>query len=108
MLRCVYFLLSGIQIRNGFPTYTTAQFLLRNYTTPGIMLFEIYNFIPFLWLMRTLLDWAVVPTSLEIFQYFRFVDIYMWLYRNRAVNTSRGCFRRKLGQQRRWLPRVYQ
>lgn len=108
ILRCVYFLLSGLQIRNGFPTYTTAQFLLRNYTTPGIILFETYNFIPFLWLMRTLLDWAVVPTSLEIFQYFRFVDIYMWLYRNRAVNTSRGCFRRKLGQRRRWLPRVYQ
>ena len=108
MLRCVYFLLSGLQIRNGFPKYTTAQFLLRNYNTPGIIMFEIYNFIPFLWLMRTLLDWAVVPTSLEIFQYFRFVDIYIWLYRNRAVNTARGCFRRKLGQQRRWLPRVYQ
>ena len=108
MLRCVYFLLSGLQIRNGFPKYTTAQFLLRNYNTPGIIMFEIYNFIPFLWLMRTLLDWAVVPTSLEIFQYFRFVDIYIWLYRNRAVNTARGCFQRKLGQQRRWLPRVYQ
>lgn len=108
MLRCVYFLLSGLQIRNGFPTYTTAQFLLRNYSTPGIILFEIYNFIPFLWLMRTLLDWAVVPSSLELFQYFRFVDIYIWLYRNRAVNTSRGSFPRKLGEQRRWLPRVYQ
>jgi len=108
LLRCVYFLLSGLQIRVGFPKYTTAQFLLRNYTTPGIILFEIYNFIPFLWLMRTLLDWAVVPTSLEVFQYFRFVDIYIWLYRNRAVNTARGNFQRKLGQLRRWLPRVYQ
>lgn len=108
ILRCVYFLLSGLQIRDGFPMYTTAQFLLRNYTTLGIVLFEIYIFVPFLWLSRTLLDWAVLPTSLEIFQYFRFIDIYLWLYRNRAVNTSRGRFRRKLGEKRRLLPRVYQ
>lgn len=108
ILRCIYFLLSGLQIRDGFPMYTTAQFLLRNYTTLGIVIFEIYIFVPFLWLSRTLLDWAVLPTSLEIFQYFRFIDIYLWLYRNRTVNASRGAFRRKLGEKRRLLPRVYQ
>lgn len=108
ILRCIYFLLSGLQIRDGFPMYTTAQFLLRNYTTLGIVLFEIYIFVPFLWLSRTLLDWTVLPTSLEIFQYFRFIDIYLWLYRNRTVNASRGAFRRRLGEKRRLLPRVYQ
>lgn len=107
-LKCLYFLVSGLQIRMGFPLYTTGQFLLRNYSTLGLVLFEIYNYIPFLWLMRTLLDWAVLETSLEIFQYFRFIDIYLWLYRNRAINVSRGLFRRKLGQKRRPLPRIYQ
>lgn len=108
ILRCVYFLLSGLQLRDGFPMYTTAQFLMRNFSTLGIVLFEIYIFVPFLWLTRTLLDWAVLPTSLEIFQYFRFIDIYMWLYRNRAINRSRGGFQRKLGEKRRMFPRVYQ
>lgn len=108
LLKCVYFLLSGLQIRAAFPKYTTGQYLLRDYSTPGIVLFEIYNYIPFLWLTRTLLDWAVLKTSLEIFQYFRFIDIYMWLYRNRAINTARGRFRRQLGEKRRLLPRVYQ
>lgn len=108
ILRCIYFLLSGLQIRDGFPMYTTSQFLMRNFSTLGIVLFEIYIFVPFLWLTRTLLDWAVLPTSLEIFQYFRFIDIYMWLYRNRAVNRSRGGFRRKLGEKRRVFPRIYQ
>eukprot|EP00177_Eucheuma_denticulatum_P008655 GFKZ01015746.1.p1 GENE.GFKZ01015746.1~~GFKZ01015746.1.p1 ORF type:complete len:2107 (+),score=259.28 GFKZ01015746.1:133-6321(+) len=108
IMRCIYFLLSGLQIRDGFPLYTTSQFLMRNFSTPGIVLFEIYIFVPFIWLTRTLLDWAVLPTSLEIFQYFRFIDIYMWLYRNRAVNRSRGSFRRKLGEKRRMFPRIYQ
>lgn len=108
VMRSIYFLLSGLQIRDGFPMYTTAQFLMRNFSTPGIVLFEIYIFVPFIWLTRTLLDWAVLPTSLEIFQYFRFIDIYMWLYRNRAVNRSRGSFRRKLGEKRRMFPRIYQ
>jgi piezo-type mechanosensitive ion channel component 1/2 len=107
-LKCIYFLLSGIQIRTGYPLYTTGQYLLRQYSTGGLVLFTIYENIPFLWLTRTLLDWAVVPTSLEIFQYFRFIDIYLWLYRNRAVNYSRGLFRRRLGQKRFWFPRVYQ
>eukprot|EP00172_Hildenbrandia_rubra_P002041 Plantae.Rhodophyta-Hildenbrandia_rubra.ctg2701.p1 GENE.Plantae.Rhodophyta-Hildenbrandia_rubra.ctg2701~~Plantae.Rhodophyta-Hildenbrandia_rubra.ctg2701.p1 ORF type:complete len:1329 (+),score=139.93 Plantae.Rhodophyta-Hildenbrandia_rubra.ctg2701:195-3989(+) len=108
MIKCIYFLLSALQIRSGFPQYTTGQYLLRNYSVPGLVAFEIYNYIPFLWLTRTLLDWVVLPTSLELFQYFRFIDIYVWLYRNRAVNQGRGSFKRVLGQKRGSLPRLYQ
>lgn len=107
-LKCVYFLLSGLQIRTGYPLYTTGQYLLRQYNMLGLVLFTIYDSIPFLWLTRTLIDWTVVPTSLEIFQYFRFIDIYLWLYRNRAVNTARGRFHRRLGQKRQLFPRFYQ
>lgn len=108
ILKCIYFFVSGLQIRSGFPLYTTGQWLLRNFSLKGLIAFHIYYNIPFLWLTRTLLDWAVLPTSLEIFQYFKFVDVYIFLYQNRAINASRGWFKRVLGQKRPIVPRIFQ
>lgn len=107
-LKCIYFFVSGLQIRSGFPLYTTGQWLLRNFSLKGLIAFHIYYNIPFLWLTRTLLDWAVLPTSLEIIQYFKFMDVYIYLYQNRAINASRGWFKRVLGQKRPIMPRVFQ
>lgn len=108
VLKCIYFFVSGLQIRSGFPLYTTGQWLLRNFSLKGLIAFHIYYNIPFLWLTRTLLDWAVLPTSLEIFQYFKFIDVYIYLYQNRAINASRGWFKRVLGQKRPIVPRIFQ
>lgn len=108
LLKCIYFFVSGLQIRSGFPLYTTGQWLLRNFSLKGLIGFHIYYNIPFLWLTRTLLDWAVLPTSLEIFQYFKFIDVYIYLYQNRAINASRGWFKRVLGQKRPIVPRIFQ
>jgi len=108
VLKCVYFLVSGLQIRYGFPLYTTGQWLLRNFSLKGLIAFHIYYNVPFLWLTRTLLDWAVLPTSLEIFQYFKFIDVYIYLYQNAAINASRGWFKRMLGQKRPIVPRIFQ
>ncbi|GAB0490096.1 hypothetical protein MMPV_001328 [Pyropia vietnamensis] len=108
VLKCIYFFVSGLQIRSGFPLYTTGQWLLRNFSLKGLIGFHIYYNIPFLWLTRTLLDWAVLPTSLEIFQYFKFIDVYIYLYQNRAINASRGWFKRVLGQKRPIVPRIFQ
>jgi len=108
VLKCVYFFVSGLQIRYGFPLYTTGQWLLRNFSLKGLIAFHIYYNIPFLWLTRTLLDWAVLPTSLEILQYFKFIDVYIYLYQNAAINASRGWFKRVLGQKRPIVPRIFQ
>jgi len=103
-----YFLATGYQIRAGNPLYVTGQLLMRNFSLTGKLVFEVYFFVPFLWLLRTLLDWALLPTTIEIFAWFKIQDISLNLYRNRAVNQSRSWLKRTRGQQRPIAPRLFQ
>uniref|UniRef100_A0A7S1XFN2 Piezo non-specific cation channel R-Ras-binding domain-containing protein n=1 Tax=Compsopogon caeruleus TaxID=31354 RepID=A0A7S1XFN2_9RHOD len=108
LIKCLYFFVSGAQIKRGFPTYKVGQTLMRNFSMIAFLIFIGWYSIPFLFLLRTLLDWGCNPTALELVQYFKLMDIYTWLYINRSVNFFRSRFRRVLGQKRPFIPRFFQ
>ncbi|XP_030758103.1 piezo-type mechanosensitive ion channel component-like [Sitophilus oryzae] len=73
--KCMYFLFSAYQIRNGYPMLISMHFLWHRYTTFNRFAFKFYTLIPYVFELRTLLDWTITDTCLGVSQYFKMEDI---------------------------------
>jgi len=100
VLKLISFVLGGLQVREGFPPYTHGQFLLRRFSAWGMFFFNLYYMTPFLYEFRTILDWTMIPTSMELFDWMKYSDVWISLYRNKAMNNNRAWQKRWLGKKR--------
>ncbi|KAA8498933.1 Piezo-type mechanosensitive ion channel component [Porphyridium purpureum] len=107
-LKAGYFFLSGFQLRAGFPFYTLGQYLMRYANLLFAGMFEVYYYTPFLYVARTLLDWAMVPSTLDFASNFHFADIRLWLFRSQYRNEILYFRRRKFGQATLPMVRFFQ
>jgi hypothetical protein len=81
ILFLIYFIYAGIQQREGLPKFRKGSFkIMHKYTFTNRVAFQIYRGMPFLFELRTLLDWSFTKTSLDIWQWLKFEDIYAALY----------------------------
>ena len=91
IFKSIYFMLSSVQIRNGFerilvemfienfffsyPMRILGNFLTRHYSLIRLLCYKIYCIIPFVYEMRVLMDWMFIPTSLSLTYYFLMEEI---------------------------------
>ncbi|CAH1996615.1 unnamed protein product [Acanthoscelides obtectus] len=78
--RCLYLLVSAYQIRYGYPSRIWGYFYAHNFTFWNLALMKIYMFIPFLYELRTALDWMLTDTAMVVFDWFKMEDMYMCIY----------------------------
>jgi len=100
-IKCLYFLLSARQIRAGYPVRILGNFLTKSFGMFNKLLFQgsngtvyiankvlIFNFvsvfmaIPFLFELRTVMDWIWTDTNLTLFDYFK-VPLHIIFYLHR-------------------------
>jgi len=82
LLKLLSFLLSALQIKDGYPPDVSKR-ALTNHSQPGnihALVFQIYRAIPFAYEIRTFLDWAITPSTLSIYEWLKFEDIYAELF----------------------------
>lgn len=114
-IQCIYFSYSAKQIRTGYKERDThGEFLLRcnmdsNYNlTPSRLTnigFTVYRAIPFMYETRVVLDWWCIPTSLDIYEWFKVTDIQATLFKNAYLQAS--YYDRHIGQkQEAWWKAV--
>jgi len=109
ILRCGYWYVSSAQIRVGYPKNCHGEWLLNRcemddpkgsglvIVTPDIpenVMHKIYLWIPFLFEMRSLLDWCFQRTPLDLIEYIKLSDIHSTLFavaylRNREKGEKR-------------------
>ena len=81
----LYLIIAGLQIREGFPRLMKES-LRPDKTYHGVtdkvqeIRFIIYRAIPFLDELRTLIDWTVSRTCLDLLQYFKLEDAHTYLW----------------------------
>ncbi|UJR32233.1 hypothetical protein I4U23_019699 [Adineta vaga] len=75
IFKSIYFMLSALQIRNGYPTRILGNFLTTHYSILRLLCYKLYCTIPFLYEMRVLMDWMFIPTSLSLTYYFMMEEI---------------------------------
>lgn len=99
LLQCLIFVFSGLQVKYGYDPRTQAtHFLTRNgYTRLPATTFKIYRAIPFVFELRTMLDWVCFETSLDLYMWFKLEDLYANLFMVRSEMEYRRAYRKILG-----------
>lgn len=78
--KCSYLLLSAYQIRCGYPTRILGNFLCKAYGYVNMFLFKGFMLIPFLFELRTCMDWMWTETSMAIFDWIKLEDIFQHIF----------------------------
>ncbi|CAB3230721.1 unnamed protein product [Arctia plantaginis] len=76
MVKCIYLLLSAYQIRCGYPRRIIGNFLCKSYYFLNMMFFRAFMAIPFLFELRTLMDWIWTDTSMTLMDWLKMEDIF--------------------------------
>ena len=102
LLKLLYLFFSGLQIYHGFPPIemTGMQDLTRHPGKYTVQLYKVYRAIPFVFELRTILDWMCTMSSLDLDETFKLEDIYTRLYLVQCALISRKEHRR--GDSRSW------
>ena len=92
----VMLMIGALQIRTGYREGSQHQTLFMKFGTGPVAMgaFVVYKAVPFLFEMRTLLDWVVSDSSLDLVMWFRFENIYHMVWKdaldmeNRRLNKN--------------------
>lgn len=106
LLYMAYFVFASLQIKHGLPSLPKATFpLVRNASQANYYIFKLYRTLPFLFEIRTLIDWTFSETALNLFQWFKFEDIYAQLFINQCYQKMlKG---KKYGDTIKWVEKCY-
>ncbi|KAH3764414.1 piezo-type mechanosensitive ion channel component 2 [Pelomyxa schiedti] len=106
ILKCFYWAFSGLQIAYGYPVLNSDRLLMRSFQAIPYLIFVGYRAIPFGYELRTIIDWALLPTTLNYYNYFKVEDIYAELYIDKCRVISEENTGRGLGQPRSLMERL--
>ncbi|RVE48798.1 hypothetical protein evm_006572 [Chilo suppressalis] len=76
MVKCIYLLLSAYQIRCGYPRRIIGNFLCKSYRFLNMVFFRGFMAVPFLFELRTLMDWIWTDTSMTLMDWLKMEDIF--------------------------------
>ena len=82
VLKLLYFVCSGLQLHAGFPPLETAgfQYLTRYPGVYHVYAYKVYRAIPFVFELRTMLDWMCAVSSLDLWDCLKLEEIHGGLY----------------------------
>ena len=92
ILYCCYFWVSALQIRYGVPEMKKGNFMMNNYTRANKFALQGFMAIPFLFELKTFVDWTFTSTALDVFQWFILSATHSELFIARCVQ---GRYQRK-------------
>ncbi|KAF4525370.1 hypothetical protein B566_EDAN014808, partial [Ephemera danica] len=85
LVKCLYLLLSAYQIRCGYPTRILGNFLCKKYNYLNMFLFKGFMAVPFLFELRTLMDWMWTKTSMTLGEWIKMEDIFAHIFQLKAA-----------------------
>mgnify|MGYP005993317749 CR=1 FL=1 len=97
-MKCIYWWISALQICEGYPANIQKRWMTQSYGMFHRYLFEVYLVIPFLFELRSMLDWSIFDTTLNFFQWMKLEDIYRNLYQvkcKRVGEESRNWYEKQ-------------
>ncbi|XP_043064481.1 piezo-type mechanosensitive ion channel component, partial [Drosophila ficusphila] len=80
LIKCLHMLLSAYQIRCGYPKRILGNVFTKGYSLVNYIAFKIYMEIPFLYILRTMLDWVCIDTTLTVMEWIKMEDIFQSVF----------------------------
>ena len=97
----IYWISSALQLKYAYPPLRTEPFLASQYGIVSSNLHTMYRSIPFVDELKTIIDWSMTPSSLGLWPWLKFADIYERLY---AVQCARAFQRTYFGRHQFGAP----
>ena len=104
LIFCVYFALSAAQIRYGLPELKKGGFMLGNYSAVSKGIYYGWYYTPFLFELRTIIDWTFTTTALDVFQSISLAQIQSDMYVAKCYN--RPYMEKELGKKISWFEKI--
>ena len=82
----VYHIFSGLQIKYGYYDLKRKS-IFKNINSIQGLLFEVYKLIPFYYQIKNVVDWTFTPTSLDLFDWFKFENIYDEVFKTYRIKN---------------------
>ena len=89
-LYLIYLIYSSLQIKYGFYDMKRKSILKSGNSTINSGIFSAFKAIPFLYEIKLAIDWSNTPTSLDLFQWNKFENIYDTIYITYCSMTSKN------------------
>ena len=75
ILVCIYFALSSYQMRVGLPELKKGSFLVDSFNPISSYIYRGYLAIPFIFELRSIIDWTWTGTALDVFQWIKLARV---------------------------------
>lgn len=98
IVKCLYLLVSAWQIRNGYPQLCIGNLLTHAYGLANMVFFKIFMAVPFLFELRTAIDWTWTDTSMPLFDFFNMENFYATIYNLKCARTFEANYPAPRGQ----------
>ncbi|VDL18635.1 unnamed protein product [Hymenolepis diminuta] len=99
-VKCIYFGLSAYQIRSGYPRHILGNFLTKNYNYINLVLFKAYLIMPFVYEVRSVMDWMWTDSPLSLYHWMELEDIYAKVFVMKCWRRSEIEYPTPLGRKR--------
>ena len=76
LLYMIYFIFSGMQVKFGFYDMKRKSLLKSGYSSINKLINTAFKSIPFIYEIKLCIDWAFTPTSLDLFQWNKYENVY--------------------------------
>uniref|UniRef100_A0A915AVG5 Piezo-type mechanosensitive ion channel component n=1 Tax=Parascaris univalens TaxID=6257 RepID=A0A915AVG5_PARUN len=86
-VKCIYLLISAWQIRNGYPALCIGNLITHAYGLANMIFFKAFMAIPFIFEVRTAIDWTWTDTSMPLFDFFNMENFYATIYNLKCART---------------------
>ncbi|XP_046404278.1 piezo-type mechanosensitive ion channel component isoform X3 [Ischnura elegans] len=103
VVKCIYLLLSAYQIRSGYPTRILGNFLCKKYNYINLFLFKGFMSIPFLFELRTVMDWIWTDTSMTLSDWLKLEDIFSHIFQCKCHRRAEKEYPQPRGQKKKPL-----
>ena len=90
--KCVYLLLSAVQVKGGYPTRILGNTFTKKYSYINLYFFKGYMLVPFLYDLRLIMDWIWTDTSLELDEWSIMEDIFKNLFQRKCELQFQASF----------------
>ncbi|XP_062548757.1 piezo-type mechanosensitive ion channel component isoform X4 [Armigeres subalbatus] len=85
LIKCFYLLFSAYQIRCGYPARILGNFVTKGFSMLNFTGYKLFMTIPFLFELRTLMDWIWTDTSMTLFDWLKMEDIFANVYQLKCM-----------------------
>ncbi|GMT25385.1 hypothetical protein PFISCL1PPCAC_16682 [Pristionchus fissidentatus] len=99
-VKAIYLLVSAWQIRNGYPQLCVGNLLMHAYGLANMVFFKVFMAVPFVWELRTAIDWTWTDTSMPLFDFFNMEQFYATIYNLKCARAFEAAYPAPRGEKK--------